>query len=503
MRRLPLVVALLSSCGQSSTLTIEVLHPTTFPENAEGDLRVSILTTDGKPVSETTVPLKNLSRYHLADGLSLTHGKPYVLRLTARDLKGSRCATGRAVGQTTFTYQGSGAQVVYVDCADVSSATGDMLYFRMLHTATYLPAQPQVVIIGGAKIDNLAALYTATATSTLETYSLADGTFHKLNSTLEAGRVWHQAVAGDDQVVSLGGLKRNDTPPPPLTAFAEVARLVHPAPSGEVEVRGADGTLRARRGLHAVVPLEGRVLVVGGAQSYTIAGPADLVPGAELYDLGKNVSTPIAGAATRVSPAAAPFGPRRALVAGGWSEPSSPKQTEIFCGEGAPGCTCKPPCFMGGASLPGERLYLTATYVPCTTGESGAVYLVGGLERQTGKDVQHAEIYCVPTSDPTKLVPYGNLVVGRSNHTTTLVRGTQGPRLFVAGGSNLVGLTGGALDKAELVPVACDCTLKSGVAQVALRVKRSGHTATLLPDGTVLLAGGFAEKSAERFNPDL
>ena len=56
---------------------------------------------------------------------------------------------------------------------------------------------------------------------------------------------------------------------------------------------------------------------------------------------------------------------------------------------------------------------------------------------------------------------------------------------------------------AELIPVQCSCKAinRSSIKTVKMVTWRSNHTATALPDGTVLLTGGFLEGSAERFTP--
>jgi len=84
-------------------------------------------------------------------------------------------------------------------------------------------------------------------------------------------------------------------------------------------------------------------------------------------------------------------------------------------------------------------------------------------------------------------VPTGDMRTARWQHTATLL--TDG-RVLIAGGE-------GGLSSTELYDPA------SGTFQSAggMSARRRLHTATLLPDGKVLIAGGWGESSAELYDP--
>ena len=91
-------------------------------------------------------------------------------------------------------------------------------------------------------------------------------------------------------------------------------------------------------------------------------------------------------------------------------------------------------------------------------------------------------------------VPTGSFVMARSRHTATLL---PNGKVLVAGGNN-----GPALSGAELYDPATGTWTATG----SMGTARSRHTATLLPNGKVLVAGGFNEldgflSSAELYDP--
>src|SRR5207249_7546858 len=87
------------------------------------------------------------------------------------------------------------------------------------------------------------------------------------------------------------------------------------------------------------------------------------------------------------------------------------------------------------------------------------------------------------------------LRTARSYHTATLLSNGE---VLVAGG---IDINGNATNTVELYDVSSGAWTASG----SLNVKRSDHTATLLPNGKVLVAGGFvgndATNRAELYDP--
>lgn len=89
----------------------------------------------------------------------------------------------------------------------------------------------------------------------------------------------------------------------------------------------------------------------------------------------------------------------------------------------------------------------------------------------------------------------GDMITARSVHTATLL---PGGKVLIAGGSN----SGSSLASAELYDPRSGTFNPAG----AMATGRMAHTATLLPDGHVLIAGGYASlgnttASAELFDP--
>ena len=131
----------------------------------------------------------------------------------------------------------------------------------------------------------------------------------------------------------------------------------------------------------------------------------------------------------------------------------------------------------------------TATRLP-----DGRVLIVGGCTVdgcEQGADSATAELYDPATNVFTRV---GALTIPRVGHTATPL--PDGRVLIVGGWSN-----GNTVASAELY----DPATRAFVATGQMGTPRGGHTATPLPDGAVLIAGGVADRErlrrAERFDP--
>ncbi|HET7511581.1 MAG TPA: kelch repeat-containing protein, partial [Chthoniobacterales bacterium] len=116
---------------------------------------------------------------------------------------------------------------------------------------------------------------------------------------------------------------------------------------------------------------------------------------------------------------------------------------------------------------------------------SGLVLITGGLNENT--TLNSALLYNPANGQFT---PTGDMVVARSSHTSTLL---NDGRVLITGGDNGPGTK--LIKTAELYdPATGQFTLTTKQMSIA----RSKHTASLLPDGRVLIVGG---KNADIFDP--
>jgi hypothetical protein len=135
------------------------------------------------------------------------------------------------------------------------------------------------------------------------------------------------------------------------------------------------------------------------------------------------------------------------------------------------------------------RTDFTATLLP-----DGKVLVAGGLH--SGVQAAAAELAAAELYDPGSgsWTATASLVTPRTGHAATLL---PDGKVLVAGGYG----GNGALASAELY----DPGSGSWTAAGSMVTPRQSHTATLLPDGKVLVAGGFGAEApvvtAELYDP--
>jgi hypothetical protein len=345
--------------------------------------------------------------------------------------------------------------------------TGPLATARMLHTATLLPSG-KVLVAGG---------YNSSSTSTLASAELYDpvaGTFAPTAGPLATAREWHTAtLLPSGKVLVAGGGGSNDG----STCVAS-AELYDPVAGTFAPTTGPMATARAY--YTATLLPSGKVLVAGGSNDGSTC-----VASAELYDpvAGTFAPTTAPLATARCYPTATLLPSGRVLVAGGWNnstgELASAELYDPAAGTFAP--TTGP--------LATARHLHTATLLP-----SGKVLVAGGAT--PGGPLASAELYdpVAGTFAPTT----GPLATARFFHTATLL--PSGNVLAVGGG--YYDGNWHSLASAELYDPPAGAF---GSTTGSMATAREAHTATLLPSGKALVAGGFQNSSvlasAELYDP--
>ncbi len=375
--------------------------------------------------------------------------------------------------------------------------TGPLGTARSLHTATIL-RDGRVLVAGGTGADGAPL-------SSAELYNPATGTWTSTGSLNDA-RSAHTATplgdeisgSSDPRVLVTGGTGADGAP----LASAEL----YDPDTGSWTRTGSLST--ARVGHSATVLQDGRVLAAGG----TGAGEARLAS-SELFDPSTG-SWSATGAlhTARSSHTATMLLTGKVLVAGGLGPTGAPLPTaELY----------EPPLgerWTGVQPLAEARSAHTATLLP-----NGEVLVAGGQTsfdtfRSFGPNccnvvpLASAEVFRAASGTWAQT---GRLGRARSFHTATLLTGSSAEcgqncgKVLVVGGFGAIeqpALTGNAesLASAELYDPATRSWSPAG----SMTDRRAWHTATLLPNGKVLVAGGSkspvageAIDSAELYDP--
>ncbi|MFY9805298.1 MAG: kelch repeat-containing protein [Candidatus Acidiferrales bacterium] len=229
----------------------------------------------------------------------------------------------------------------------------------------------------------------------------------------------------------------------------------------------------------------GQVLLAGGfLNNFWDYGPSTSNNGAALYDPVAGVFNPAGNmTANRGGHTATLLGNGKVLIAGGADQ--DPTGTGLATAElYDPGANA----FTQTGNMTVGRYLDTATLL-----QNGKVLIVGGAATSTADPVASAELYDPATGTFTTT---GAMAAGREQHTATLL---SDGRVLIAGGLISTGM-------GDLQPTATaevyDPTTGTFSTTGTMAEARSLHTATLLPSGKVLVAGGGVENStAELYDP--
>jgi len=347
--------------------------------------------------------------------------------------------------------------------------TGDLNTARNHHTATLLP-NGKVLVVGGR--DGSSILHSA------QLYDPATGTW-SVTGSLSTSRIFHTAtLLPNSKVLIAGGYTSNA---PPSFGITNSAELYDPATG----TWSATGALTAHRAWHSATLLpNGKVLLAGGAGG---SDNSSILDTAELYEPATgtwSATGRLRGA--RYGPTATPLQNGKVLVAGGSNDgdlASTLDTAELY--DPATGT------WSITGDLNESRVLHTATLLP-----SGKVLVAGGYNWPP-TSLNSAELYDPAAGTWSNT---GNLIAARDSHTATLL---PNGKVLVAGGDDWNrGFPSTSLNSAELY----DPPTGAWNNTARLNTSRFSHTATLLQNGKVLVAGGSDNtsgtlNSAELYDP--
>ena len=345
------------------------------------------------------------------------------------------------------------------------TASGDMVEARTNHTATQL-LDGRVLVAGGVGVQQSEGL--ANILASAELYDPNTGAWTATGAMSQLRGLQTATLLPDGKVLVVGGSACADFDGCPLTS----AELYDPA-SGTWIATGS--MVEARLGDHTATLLNnGKVLVAGGT-----GGAFESMRSAELYDPATG-SWSSAGQMVepRSNHTATLLLDGKVLVAGSGTEVASAELYDPSTGQ-----------WTATGTMSGLWIHHTATRLP-----DGKVLAAGGGVA-TDQSGTMTALYDPSTGQWTAA---GTMVEGRIYHTATLLPdGT----VLVVGGANSV-IDPAALATAEIY----DAISGSWVATTSMAEARHSYTATLLPDGTVLVVGGTGGggtilASTERFDP--
>lgn len=429
-----LITATSGSVSGSTTLTVtpaivESIAITPNPALA-GVLASTQLTATGTYSDGTTANVTSIANWSSGTPTVATVGP--TTGLTTAVSHGSTTISA-AIGSVTAT---AALSVI----TDTWVSTGSMTTARQGHTATLLP-NGKVLVAGG--LGN-------TVLASAEIYDPVAGTWTPTGSLTTARYLHTATLLPNGKVLVAGGSDSAGDSLASAEVYDPVAGMWAPT-----------GSLTTTRFLHTATLLPiGEVLVAGGGT-------------AEIYD-------PVAGtwAPTGSPTAGAPIGHTATLlpngtvlVAGGSSSNGGITSAELY----DPSAGTWSPT----GSLTTGREYHTATLLP-----NGIVLVAGGSGGTHGspylEPLASAELYNPAAGTWTAT---GSLTTVFADQTATLLpNGT----VLIAGGAYSVPSLTVLLADANLY----DPVTGTWVLAASFPAGRSSHTATMLPNGTVLVAGG-------------
>lgn len=357
----------------------------------------------------------------------------------------------------------SGAEL-YDPSTGTWTDTGPLNVERHSHTATLL-SNGQVLVAGGSNSEGDGHV------SSVEVYNPLTGIWTGTDS-LKTPRYFHTAtLLHEGRVLVAGGQYRNY----PVDSYAAGFELYDPVGG----IWTTNGALKVARQLHSATRLpDGQVLFAGGL------GSGGYLASVELFNPTNGTSTVISNLnIPRRSHPTVLLSDGTVFIAGGLGTNFTPLASTERYDPSNGTWTSANAIIVGRASH-------TATMLP-----HGKVLLTGGAS--TGSVATSSVELYDPATGTNR--PTASLLLPRSYHTATLL---PNGKVLVAGGGYSLGLP-----TVVRSTTLFDPTNETWTATADMKDARKSHSATLLRNGKVLVAGGFTGTpgafyaSAELYDP--
>lgn len=405
---------------------------------------------------------------------SSTSGEALVTVPTPQVTLDPTAATVHPAGTKTFSATVSGLTITNVNYT-VQETAGGTISSAGLYTAPSAGGFYHIVAASSEE-----TTVTASATVTVTTSSSG---FTPTESLQEARGLHTATLLPNNKVlIAYGSNSSSYTEATGYVGLSSV-EVYDPGTGKFTEIEGDDGV--GIFGHTATLLPNGTVLLAGGfVNSVWDYGGSLSDNGAGLYDSNTGQFSDTGSmTANRGDDTATLLASGKVLIAGG----SSMDQT----GPGLASAELYDPAsgaFSPTGNMTDARFMHTAALL-----NNGKVLIAGGAVSNTAAPLATAELYDPSTGAFTNSGP---MTIGREQHTATLL---ADGRVLIAGGEIAAG--SGNLQATASAEIY-DPTTGTFSATGSMATARSFHTATLLPAGTVLVAGGGADNStAEVFDP--
>ncbi|HEX6867666.1 MAG TPA: kelch repeat-containing protein [Candidatus Limnocylindrales bacterium] len=366
---------------------------------------------------------------------------------------------------------------------------GRLVTSRYNHTATLL-ADGRVLITGGSRQpifnpfvvgDGADVIAAPPQLASAEIFDPGTGMFSEVGPMSEPREAHTATRLADGRVLITGGMTTRDSIPTDISTAA--ADVFDPASGTFTRV----SSMRDSRTGHAATALaDGRVLIVGGS---TTTQDTHLTPlsSAELFDPSTGSFIATGSLATeRSQPGALRLPDGRVLVVGGSNSYGEPRTAELFDPATgrfeAAGMSATPHGEAWAGTLSDGRVLVLGRVNDQLS--AGTPELWSAFDRPQPAGVEHD-----PVGPGFAAIDAGAMPL-RAGHTATLL---ADGRILLTGGTDAA--DPGA-DPRGWQPVASAEVFdpKTGLSRTVgeMSVRRFGHVAVPLPDGRVLVAGGEA-----------